>query len=48
MKITWYGYSCSHLETGYRIFIEPFLEDKPRPSPTSNPTSRATTHGSGR
>jgi hypothetical protein len=28
MKITWYGHSCFHLETGYST-IEPFLEDKP-------------------
>jgi len=48
MKITWYWDSCSHLETGYRIFIAPFLENKPRSSPTLNPTSRATTHGSWR
>jgi hypothetical protein len=29
MKITWYGHSCFHLETGYSTFIEPFREDKP-------------------
>jgi hypothetical protein len=29
MKITWYGHSCFHLETGDSTFIEPFLEDKP-------------------